>query len=350
MVGALQQAWDAMLAMHAQDKLGRSCLVQSCSGHKEGASALAAKYPGRPSVIAIVTLGDTDDWDGPPNALEQVSAKTWLVRCPEPDVAINNKHRRPTLKAFNHSPQQRQFACVEATRFVFCGDARHVLADFNDGSWRRPAVRQDAGYTRRFGKVGNVENGDERSHTLVNRWQQPLASWRTKSPAAAPKIDTDSKPRARRAMMPPGGRESADYCPRPGLCPLPAKADLRGVGSHSGFDPQETLAESKYRNAAVTRKRVGFITSRSPRNPRALALHSVKTGYVDGQNVIVEQHWLEGQNNRLPSLLAAKAAPTTTPIILVSKRSSPFGAGRQPCLVGRTNMTGWNSNVARAPR
>jgi putative tryptophan/tyrosine transport system substrate-binding protein len=29
-----------------------------------------------------------------------------------------------------------------------------------------------------------------------------------------------------------------------------------------------------------------------------------ETGYVDGQNVTVEYHWLEGQFDRLPALMA----------------------------------------------
>jgi putative ABC transport system substrate-binding protein len=29
-----------------------------------------------------------------------------------------------------------------------------------------------------------------------------------------------------------------------------------------------------------------------------------ETGYVAGQNVTVEYHWLEGQYNRLPALMA----------------------------------------------
>ena len=29
-----------------------------------------------------------------------------------------------------------------------------------------------------------------------------------------------------------------------------------------------------------------------------------ETGYVEGQNAMVEYHWLEGQYNRLPSLMA----------------------------------------------
>ena len=63
-VGTLQQSWDAMLAVHAQDKLGGPCLLQSYSGHKQGAPTLAAKHPGRPIVVAIGSLGHTDDPDG----------------------------------------------------------------------------------------------------------------------------------------------------------------------------------------------------------------------------------------------------------------------------------------------
>ena len=29
-----------------------------------------------------------------------------------------------------------------------------------------------------------------------------------------------------------------------------------------------------------------------------------ETGYIEGQNVMVEYHWLEGQHDRLPSLMA----------------------------------------------
>jgi putative tryptophan/tyrosine transport system substrate-binding protein len=83
---------------------------------------------------------------------------------------------------------------------------------------------------------------------------------------------------------------------------------------------------------------VGFVSSRSldgsARHAAAFTKGLSETGYIEGQNVIVEYHWLSGQNDRLPALmadlvrrrvaviatagdpptLAAKAATTTIPI------------------------------------
>ena len=71
-----------------------------------------------------------------------------------------------------------------------------------------------------------------------------------------------------------------------------------------------------------------------------------ETGYVEGQNVTVEYHWLEGQHDRLPALMAdlvrrqvavivtpgfvpsraAKTATATIPIV--------FGVGEDPVRTG----------------
>jgi putative ABC transport system substrate-binding protein len=90
------------------------------------------------------------------------------------------------------------------------------------------------------------------------------------------------------------------------------------------------------------------------RSPEASSLHGAaflkglnETGAVEGQNVMVEPHWLEGQYDRLPSLMAdlvrrrvavivtpaftaaaqaAKAATTTIPIV--------FGVAEDPVKLG----------------
>jgi putative ABC transport system substrate-binding protein len=83
---------------------------------------------------------------------------------------------------------------------------------------------------------------------------------------------------------------------------------------------------------------VGFVSSRSldgsARHAAAFAKGLSESGYIEGQNAVVEYHWLGGQNDRLPALmadlvrrrvaviatvgdpstLAAKAATTTIPI------------------------------------
>ena len=96
---------------------------------------------------------------------------------------------------------------------------------------------------------------------------------------------------------------------------------------------------------------VGFVSGRSPEDPARFGAAFRKalneTGYLEGQNVMVEYHWLEGKYDRLPLLmadlirrrvaviatpgsnpasLAAKAATTTIPIV--------FGVGEDPVKLG----------------
>jgi putative ABC transport system substrate-binding protein len=95
---------------------------------------------------------------------------------------------------------------------------------------------------------------------------------------------------------------------------------------------------------------IGFVSARSAeasvRDAAAFHKGLSKTGYVEGQNVAVEYHWLDGQFSRLPSLmadlvrrrvaviatpnnagaLAAKAATSTIPIV--------FGVAEDPTHLG----------------
>jgi putative tryptophan/tyrosine transport system substrate-binding protein len=94
---------------------------------------------------------------------------------------------------------------------------------------------------------------------------------------------------------------------------------------------------------------VGFVNAGTSDAPLAAAFRKGlnEVGYVEGQNVTVEYHWLEGQFDRLPSLIAdfvrrhvaviatpagnsaahaAKAATTTIPIV--------FGVSEDPVKLG----------------
>jgi len=111
---------------------------------------------------------------------------------------------------------------------------------------------------------------------------------------------------------------------------------------------------------------IGFVTGRSPEESTRLGAAFRKglneTGYVDGQNVMVEYHWLEGQYDRLPSLmadlvsrrvaviaalvnaaaLAAKAATTKTPVVFIVSED-PVRMGLVDSLARPGgNMTGVN--------
>jgi putative tryptophan/tyrosine transport system substrate-binding protein len=121
---------------------------------------------------------------------------------------------------------------------------------------------------------------------------------------------------------------------------------------------------------------IGFLSSASPDvyGIRLRAFHQglKETGYIEGQNVVIEYRWAEGQNDRLPALVgelvhrqvsviaaaggtpgavAAKNATATIPIV--------FGVAVDPVQVGLVaslnrpggNLTGvTNLNVEVAPK
>src|SRR5262249_46034925 len=96
--------------------------------------------------------------------------------------------------------------------------------------------------------------------------------------------------------------------------------------------------------------RVGLINSRSAqdavRNVAGFRKGLDETGYVEGQNVMVEYHWLEGQYDRLPAVMADRDRNARLPRwcpggqscdlddpnrLRRRRRPGQVGTGRKPC-------------------
>jgi putative ABC transport system substrate-binding protein len=96
---------------------------------------------------------------------------------------------------------------------------------------------------------------------------------------------------------------------------------------------------------------VGFVTARSAetslRTAAAFRKGLSESGYVDGQNVTVEYHWLDGRYELLPSLmadlirrrLAVIATPASNPTAVAARAATTtipiaFGVGADPVKLG----------------
>jgi putative ABC transport system substrate-binding protein len=94
---------------------------------------------------------------------------------------------------------------------------------------------------------------------------------------------------------------------------------------------------------------IGFINGGSPQPRNAVAFRKglSETGYIEGQNIMVEYHWLEGHNDRLPALaadlvsrqVAVIVTPAASPAALAAKVATAiipivFGVGEDPVKLG----------------
>ena len=110
---------------------------------------------------------------------------------------------------------------------------------------------------------------------------------------------------------------------------------------------------------------IGFVSGRSPDDSARAAFRKALSdaGYIEGRNVTVEYHWLEGRYDRVPSLMAdlvrrrvAVIATTTAPATLAARAATTtipivFSVGEDPVKLGLVaslarpggNATGFNA-------
>ena len=105
---------------------------------------------------------------------------------------------------------------------------------------------------------------------------------------------------------------------------------------------------------------VGFVSARSAeasvRQAATFRKGLNEIGFVESQNVMVEYHWLEGQYNRLPSLMAdlvrrrvaVVATPGSNPATLAAKAATTsipivFGVGEDPVRLGLSPGSGFKA-------
>ena len=96
---------------------------------------------------------------------------------------------------------------------------------------------------------------------------------------------------------------------------------------------------------------VGFVNAGSTRGLGRAQLQAYlkglgEAGYIEGQNVSIEYHWAEGQNDRLPAMVddlirrrVAVIAATSTPAALAAKAATKtipivFETGGDPIQLG----------------
>jgi hypothetical protein len=89
-----------------------------------------------------------------------------------------------------------------------------------------------------------------------------------------------------------------------------ARADVRTIARLGGAASWPLAARAQQPAMPV----IGFVSGRSNESSvrfgGAFRKALNETGYVEGQNVMVEYHWLDGQYDRLPSLMADPFAVT----------------------------------------